>query len=135
MQAQDIRFGEELFAALGDFKAGRFGAAGRAFAPPADHPRAKGFADRGDDTADLAVSVDAEGLAADANTESRLPLAFFEPPHFTRQTAQRRKDQSPSEFSGGVRIARTAGRHDDSLFRASFQVDMGRRPAGLTDQF
>src|SRR5262249_60184231 len=84
MQAQDIRHGEEILSALGDFKAGGFGTAGRTFAPPANHSRAERFADSGDDTADFSISVNAKRFPVDSNPERRLPPAVFKPLHFIR---------------------------------------------------
>src|SRR5678815_2264478 len=135
MQADNIGFGEKVLAAVGDFESSRFRSTGRTFAPPANHPRAKGFANRSNDAADLAVRVDTDGLAADANAECRLPLAFSEPSHLARQTAQRRQDQSPCEFRCGVGITRAARGHYNPLLRTRLQIDMRRRPSGLTDQF
>jgi hypothetical protein len=64
MQAQDIRLGEKLLPAFGDFKAGGFGAAGRAFPTPTDNPCAERPADAGDDGLDFSVGVNAQRLSA-----------------------------------------------------------------------
>ena len=63
MQAQDIRLSEKLLSALGNFKSGGFGAAGRTFAPPADDSCAERSADAGDDTADFSIRINSQCLS------------------------------------------------------------------------
>src|SRR5215471_9891452 len=134
MQTQDVHLSEKLLAALGHFKTGGSGAAGGTLAPPADHSGTERFADAGDDTADFSVGVNAQRFAVNAYADSRLPFSFFELLDFIRQATQSGENQPPSQLSRRVRIAGASRRHDDSLFCASFQIDMRRRPPGLADK-
>src|SRR5262245_9814411 len=134
MQAQDICFCKKLFAAFWDFETSGSGPAGGPFPPPTTDARAECLADSGHDATDLAVGVNAQRFSVHADSERRLPMALFESIHFERKISQRAQDQSPSQLSGRIRIARTARGDNNALLRARIQIDVCRRPSGLSDK-
>src|SRR5262245_66321333 len=106
------------------------------FATPREDVHAEGLAVAGHDRADLAVAVDPERLAAQADPDRiSLPLAGPERVHLLRDATERRDDQAPRELGGRVRRPARAGvgAHEDATSRARFDVDM-RKHAGLADQ-
>src|SRR5262249_46863352 len=75
----------------------------RVLSAPRQHVHAEGLAVAGDDGADLAVAVDAEGLAAQPDADRvRLPLAGPERVHFLWNAPERRDDEPPRELGRRV---------------------------------
>jgi hypothetical protein len=89
----------------------------------------------GDNAADSAVAVDAQGLASNCRTHAHLPLAPLERLHLLRNLTRRGEDQTPREFGRGVRrrVSVLVRRDDDAAGGARVDVDV-RVDGALADQ-
>src|SRR5579885_1234733 len=93
---------------------------------PDQNIHAEGAAVAGDHTADTAIAVDAERLAAQRRADADLPSARLQRCHLLRNLAHRGKHQSPGEFRGGVggRARMLARAENDAVARARLDIDM-----------
>src|SRR5262249_26885725 len=104
MQRQHVGLGEQRLLAGGHPGPPSTRLGDRILAPPGEHAHTECLSVPGDDRADLAVAVDPERLAAQADPDRiGLPLAGPERVHLLWNAPERRDDEPPDELSSGIR--------------------------------